>query len=156
SLALQSNASVVGPVPAQLPAPVRAFAGRVAELTQLDELLAEVGETGPGRPSAVVISALSGTAGVGKTTVAVHWAHRVADRFPDGQLYVNLCGFDPGGSAAEPADVLRGFLHAFGVPVGRTPTGLGSLAALYRSVLAGKRVLVVLDNARDTEQVRPL
>jgi tetratricopeptide (TPR) repeat protein len=104
----------------------------------------------------VIIAAVSGTAGVGKTTLAVRWAHRVAARFPDGQLYVNLRGFDPGGLALEPSEAIRGFLEAFGVPVARIPVDLGAQAGLYRSVLAGRRVLVVLDNARDVEQVRPL
>jgi tetratricopeptide (TPR) repeat protein len=103
-----------------------------------------------------MIAAVTGTAGVGKTTLAVHWAHRVAESFPDGQLYVNLRGFDPSGSATDPAEVLRGFLAAFGVPAHRIPAGLDAMSASYRSVLAGKRVLVVLDNARDAEQVGPL
>jgi len=104
----------------------------------------------------VIIAALSGTAGVGKTTLAVHWAHRVSARFPDGQLYVNLEGFGPGGEALDPSEAARGFLEAFGVPATRIPADLPGRAGLYRSVLAGKRVLVVLDNARDVEQVRPL
>ncbi|GAB3947061.1 hypothetical protein GCM10027614_41640 [Micromonospora vulcania] len=104
----------------------------------------------------MVIAAVSGTPGVGKTTLAVHWAHRVADHFPDGQLYVNLRGFDAGGAVLDPADAIRGFLAALGVPVERIPAGLSAQAGLYRSLLAGRRVLVVIDNARDAEQVRPL
>jgi DNA-binding SARP family transcriptional activator/tetratricopeptide (TPR) repeat protein len=138
--------------PAQLPLDVRGFTGRAGELAQLDALLAATGE----QPTAVIITALSGTAGVGKTALAVHWAHRVADRFPDGQLYVNLRGFAPAGSAATPAEAVRGFLHALQVPAQRMPTGLDEQTALYRSLLAGKRMLVVLDNARDADQVRPL
>src|SRR5581483_3318635 len=141
-----------GPVPRQLPPAVPAFAGRGTELASLDEILA--GATA--RPAPVVISAVSGTAGVGKTALAVHWAHRVAGQFPDGQLYVNLRGFDPSGQALDQAEAMRGFLDAFEVPVERIPAGLPAQAALYRSLLAGKRVLVVLDNARDAGQVRPL
>jgi DNA-binding SARP family transcriptional activator len=140
--------------PRQLPPAVAAFAGRERELAQLDALLVPP-DTSSGMP-AVVISAMSGTAGVGKTALAVHWAHRVADRFPDGQLYANLRGFDPSGVALEPAAVLRGFLEALDVPVERLPAEPGAQAALYRSLLAGRRMLVVLDNARDASQVRPL
>jgi DNA-binding SARP family transcriptional activator/tetratricopeptide (TPR) repeat protein len=144
------------PVPAQLPSAVPVFAGRGVELASLDALLPAPAEAGPERPAAVVISALLGTAGVGKTTLAVHWAHRVSARFPDGQLYVNLRGFDPGGAALEASEALRGFLEAFGIPAARIPADLPGRAGLYRSLLAGQRVLVVLDNARDVEQVRPL
>ncbi|MDT5035042.1 MAG: hypothetical protein QOE03_227, partial [Micromonosporaceae bacterium] len=143
-------------VPAQLPADVYGFAGRDEPLARLDGLLAGPPMAASGRPSAVVISAVSGTAGVGKTALAVHWAHRVADRFPDGQLYVNLRGFDPGGQVMDPADAVRGFLDALGVAVERIPASLDAQAALYRSLVAGKRILVVADNARDANQVRPL
>jgi DNA-binding SARP family transcriptional activator/tetratricopeptide (TPR) repeat protein len=139
-------------IPAQLPLDVPAFTGRTAELAQLDAALA----AGDEQPTAVVISALLGTPGVGKTALAVHWAHAVAARFPDGQLYVNLRGFDPAGTQLDPAEAVRGFLDALGVPAARIPAGLAEQAALYRSVLAGRRVLVVLDNARDADQVRPL
>ncbi|MGQ0776986.1 MAG: ATP-binding protein [Pseudonocardiales bacterium] len=121
-------------------------------LAQLDAIL----NTGDQQPTTVIISALTGTAGVGKTALAVHWAHRVAQRFPDGQLYVNLRGFDPTGSVMTPAEAVRGFLDAFAVPPQRIPVSLEAQTALYRSLLAGRRVLVVLDNARDAEQVRPL
>jgi tetratricopeptide (TPR) repeat protein/transcriptional regulator with XRE-family HTH domain len=134
-------------VPAQLPADVCGFTAREAELAQLDQLLHT-------RPGAVVISAVAGTAGVGKTALAVHWAHRVADRFPDGQLYVNLRGFGPGPSAA-PAEAIRGLLDSLGVPGHRMPQSTEAQVALYRSLLSGKRVLVLLDNARDAVQVRP-
>jgi DNA-binding SARP family transcriptional activator len=143
--------STAGPAPAQLPAGVASFVGRAGELAQLDELLT------PGAgPATAVIGAVSGTAGVGKTALAVHWAHRVASHFPDGQLYVNLRGFDPDGATMAPQDAIRGFLHAFAVPVERIPADLNAQVGLFRSVLAGKRVLLVLDNARDVEHVRPL
>jgi DNA-binding SARP family transcriptional activator len=139
-------------VPRQLPAPVHQFIGRVAEQDELDRL-ADAAVRGGGT---VVISAVGGTAGVGKTALAVHWAHRVADTFPDGQLYVNLRGFGPAGAPTEPATAVRGFLDALGVASQRIPAGLDAQAALYRSLLADRRMLVVLDNARDTAQVRPL
>ncbi|MGI5215661.1 BTAD domain-containing putative transcriptional regulator [Plantactinospora sp. CA-290183] len=145
-----------GTVPAQLPVAVPGFAGRRRELARLDALLAASEPAGPTGPATMVIAALSGTAGVGKTAFAVHWAHQVADRFPDGQLYVNLRGFDADGSVVPPATAIRGFLDAFGVPEQRIPADLDAQAGLYRSVLAGKRVLVLLDNARDVEQIRPL
>jgi DNA-binding SARP family transcriptional activator/Tfp pilus assembly protein PilF len=141
-----------GTVPRQLPAAVRHFAGRIAELKTLSGLLDQTAQA----PGMVVISAVSGTAGVGKTALAVHWAHQVADRFPDGQLYVNLRGFDPGGRVVAPAEAVRAFLDALGVPAQRIPPGLDAQAALYRSLLAGRRILIVLDNARDAEQARPL
>ncbi len=138
----------VTPVPAQLPSAVPAFAGRDAELDGLDVIL-------PGTTRAPMAT-ISGPPGVGKTALAVCWAHRVADRFPDGQLYVDLRGFDPARAPLDPGEVLRGFLDALGVHAHRIPRGLDAQLGLYRSVLATKRVLVVLDNARDAEQVRPL
>ena len=95
-------------------------------------------------------------AGVGKTALAVHWAHQVAHRFADGQLYVNLRGFDPAGSPATPDEAIRELLDGLAVPAAQIPPGLPAQAALYRSLLAGRRMLVVLDNARDEQQVRPL
>jgi DNA-binding SARP family transcriptional activator/Flp pilus assembly protein TadD len=142
------------PRPAQLPLAVSAFTGRAAALATLDAALA--GPAGPSGSDGVVVCAVCGTPGVGKTALAVHWAHRAAAQFPDGQLYVNLRGFDPSRPALAPAEAVRGFLHALGVPAGQVPAGLDAQTALYRSLLAGKRVLVVLDNARDAEQVRPL
>ncbi|MFC4464656.1 BTAD domain-containing putative transcriptional regulator [Streptomyces xiangluensis] len=139
-------------IPAQLPSETRGFTGRQEELAWLDGILATATE----RPTAVVISAVSGTAGVGKTALAVHWAHQVADRFPGGHLYVNLRGFDPSGTAMPPDQAVRGFLDALGVPPHRVPVDLQARVGLYRSLLAGRRVLVVLDNARDADQVRPL
>lgn len=140
-------------VPAQLPPTHPGFTGRAEQLAQLDALLE--GMQG-GRTGTVVISALAGTAGVGKTALAVHWASRVADRFPDGQLYVNLRGFHPTGAVMTPAEAVRGFLDAFEIPAERVPPGPDAQFGLYRSLCAGKRLLVLLDNARDAEQVRPL
>jgi hypothetical protein len=104
--------------PAQLPADLPGFTGRQDELRHLDGLLAAAGDP----PATAVVLAVSGTAGVGKTALATHWAHRVRDRFPDGQLHVNLRGFDPAGSPVTPAEAVRGFLDAFGVPPQRIPT----------------------------------
>jgi DNA-binding SARP family transcriptional activator len=144
------------PVPAQLPSAVTGFAGRAGELTSLDAALARGRQDHPDEPAAVVISAVSGTAGVGKTALAVHWAHQVADQFPDGQLYVNLRGFGPGGQPVEPGEAVHGFLTGLGAAAAQIPEELAARTAMFRSLLAGKRVLVILDNARDAEQVRPL
>jgi tetratricopeptide (TPR) repeat protein/transcriptional regulator with XRE-family HTH domain len=138
--------------PRQLPAGVRHFVGRVKEQQTLRALLDEAA-AGNGT---VVISAVGGTAGVGKTTLAVHWAHQVADRFPDGQLYVNLRGFDPSGTVMTPREAIRRFLNALDVPAQRIPADLDAQADLYRTLLADRRMLIVLDNARDADQVRPL
>lgn len=139
--------------PAQLPADLAVFAGRQAELVRLRDIGGEVTSTTPAAPTTVL---LSGMAGVGKTTLAVHWAHTVADRFPDGQFYVDLRGFDTARTAMNPVEALSGMLEAWGVPPHRIPTGMDALVGLYRSLLAGRRVLVLLENACATEQVRPL
>ena len=141
-------------VPRELPADVAGFTGRVAELAALDLLLPAPGQGTGGSPGAVVISAVTGTAGVGKTTLAVRWAHRVAGQFPDGQLYVNLRGYDPG-QPVTPGEALAGFLRALGAG-SDIPLEEADRAARYRSLVAGKRLLVVLDNAATEEQVRPL
>ncbi|MFJ6895157.1 AfsR/SARP family transcriptional regulator [Streptomyces hokutonensis] len=138
--------------PAQLPADLPTFTGRDVELDETRALLPEAGSL----PAAVVISAIGGMAGIGKTTLAVHWAHRIADRFPDGQLFINLRGFDPTGSIVTPEEAIRILIDALGVPPERIPAGLEAQTALYRSLLAERRVLVLLDNARDSDQVRPL
>jgi DNA-binding SARP family transcriptional activator len=140
------------PRPAQLPRDIGGFTGRQAELSTLDTLL----EPGSDSPSTVAIAGVSGMAGVGKTALVVHWAHRVAHRFTDGVLYVNLRGFDPGGRAVDTAAAVRRFLDALGAAADRIPAELDAQAALYRSLSAGRRLLVVLDNARAAEQVRPL
>jgi DNA-binding SARP family transcriptional activator/tetratricopeptide (TPR) repeat protein len=150
--AVPATVPAAGQRPAQLPRDIGGFVGRGAELAALDAALAEGGR----EPAAMVISTISGTAGVGKTALAVHWAHRVRDRFPDGQLYLDLRGFGPGRRVVAPADAIRGFLDGLGVPAARLPPDLDAQAARYRSVLADRRVLVVLDNARDAEQARPL
>jgi DNA-binding SARP family transcriptional activator len=139
--------------PAQLPTYTAGFVGRAAQLEQLDELLRRaISEP----TTAVTIAAITGSAGMGKTTLALHWAHRAANQFPDGQLYVNLRGFDAHDRPALPAEAIRGFLDAFGISAQQIPTTLAAQTALYRSTLAGRRVLVLLDNASDIEQVRPL
>jgi DNA-binding SARP family transcriptional activator len=138
-------------VPRQLPGPVPRFVGRTKELATLDRLL----DPAAAARRTVVISAIGGTAGVGKTALVLHWAHQATERFPDGQLYVNLHGYDP----AEPlptAEALGGFLRALGVAGERVPHNLEERAALYRSLLAGRQVLVVLDNAGSAEQARAL
>jgi DNA-binding SARP family transcriptional activator len=145
--------SAAGPVPRQLPAALADFTGRAAELAALTGMLDNAGARGPGT---VVISAIGGTAGVGKTALALHWAHQVANRFEDGQLYVNLRGFDPSGHPATPGEAIRGFLDALGVPPERIPPLPEAQVGLYRSLLTDRKVLIVLDNARDEQQMRPL
>jgi DNA-binding SARP family transcriptional activator/tetratricopeptide (TPR) repeat protein len=135
-------------VPAQLPAGLPAFAGRAEQLKQLDELLTDPADGLP-------IALLTGLAGIGKTSLAVQWAHRIRDRFPDGQLYVDLRGFATG-QATAPAEVVRGFLDALGVAPDRVPATLPAQANLFRSLLSRRRMLLLLDNARDSGQVRPL
>jgi len=145
------RASFSSPPPALLPMTVPTFVGRQGEIASLDLLLAEDGEAAP-----VVICAVSGTAGVGKTALAVHWAHRVRAEFPDGQLYLNLRGFEAAAPPVQPIEAIRVFLDALAVPTHRIPVGLAEQVGLYRSLVADRRILVVLDNARDSEQVRPL
>ena len=139
------------PRPRQLPRGITHFTGRDAELAKLDALL----DIESGRTSTVVISAIAGTAGIGKTSLAVHWAHRVQSQFPDGQLYVNLRGYDS--DLPLTADhALDSFLRALGLSVERIPGDVDAKAGAYRSLLAGRRVLVVLDNAASADQIRPL
>jgi len=139
------------PVPRQLPAAPPHFVGRAAEVAALLGLADQ-----PLEPGTVMISAVAGMAGVGKTALAVYAAHRLAERFPDGQLFVDLHGFTAGVPPVEPADALDRLLRGVGVPGERNPAGLDERAALWRSVLAGRRMLIVLDNAATEAQVQPL
>jgi tetratricopeptide (TPR) repeat protein len=139
------------PTPQQLPADVRAFVNRTEEQGQLNAVLA-------GREGGQVVLSVhvvAGTAGAGKTSLVLHWAHQVKDRFPDGQLFVNLRGYDPG-EPVSAGQALRRFLRALGVPPAEVPQDADDAAALYRSLLADRRMLVVLDNAATAGQVRPL
>ena len=139
-------------VPRQLPPATRLFAGRDGALRALAGLAAEAA----GTSQATVIAVIDGPAGIGKTTLAVHFAQQAAGRFPDGQLYLNLRGFDPAGPPMTPGEAIRLFLDALDVPAAKIPASHDAQTALYRSLLAGQRVLVLLDNARDADQVRPL
>jgi DNA-binding SARP family transcriptional activator/tetratricopeptide (TPR) repeat protein/DNA-binding XRE family transcriptional regulator len=139
-------------VPRQLPPAVPGFAGRAGELTALTGLLDQVAASA----GTVVISAIGGTAGVGKTALAVHWAHQVAGRFPDGQLYINLRGFGPSAAPVAPAEAVRQLLDGLGVAPKRIPADLDAQVAIYRSLLSGTRMLIIADNAHDAAQLRPL
>jgi DNA-binding SARP family transcriptional activator len=172
------------PVPAHLPADVPVFTGRAAELARLDSLLGicdpsrraprldPCGDAGRGgssgratatdcrcgrtpEPSVAVVSAVSGAAGVGKTALAVRWAHRAREQFPDGQLYIDLRGYDPE-QPVSPADALARFLRALGLADNDVPLDVDERAACYRSLMHGRRMLVVLDNAGSVDQIRPL
>jgi tetratricopeptide (TPR) repeat protein/transcriptional regulator with XRE-family HTH domain len=147
-----AKTAAVRVVPRQLPAPVRQFTGRRPELAALTGLLSQAVDSEP----AATITAIGGMAGVGKTALAVHWAHRVARRFPDGQLYADLRGYDPSASPMPAGEALAGFLRALGMAGQDIPREVDERAAVYRTLLAGRRLLVVLDNARHAEQVRPL
>ena len=142
--AIRRRDTALAPPPAQLPHTPPTFTARGGEMSELDAAL----DAG--------LVTISGTAGVGKTTLAVRWANSVAAAFPDGQLYVNLRGFDPSGRVMPPGEALRGFLRALDIPARDVPATLDDRTALYRTLLTGRRFLVLLDNARDEEQVRPL
>jgi DNA-binding SARP family transcriptional activator len=139
--------------PRELPPAVPGFTGRTAELAALTQVLDHTDAAAPGT---VGICAISGTAGVGKTALALYWAHQVADRFPDGHLHVNLRGFAPTGDPVTAAKAIRGFLDAMGIPPERIPPAPQAQAGLYRRLLADRKMLIVADNARDEEHVRPL
>ncbi|RKT54728.1 AfsR/SARP family transcriptional regulator [Saccharothrix australiensis] len=146
-----ATAAATPVVPRQLPAPPRPFTGRADESAALTAALEH-----PGDGTTVVISALAGTGGIGKTWLALHWAHHHLDRFPDGQLFTDLRGFSPSGTPTAPEAALRGFLDALGVSPDRVPHDLDARAALYRSLVAERRMLIVLDNAATPDQVVPL
>lgn len=143
-------ASSVDP-PHQLPNVSPYFVGRAHEL---DTLTAQLNNVTEGSP--VVITAIGGTAGIGKTALAAKWAQTHSEQFPDGQLYVNLRGFHPTGIPMTPQEAIRGFLDAFHVPAEKIPASLDAQAALYRDLVKSKNLLIVLDNARDTDQIRSL
>ncbi len=139
------------PVPRQLPVRHRQFVGRQSELDRLDTLFgAAASESGT-----AIITAIAGTAGIGKTALAMHWAHQIKDRFPDGQLHVNLRGFDSQ-APVDPSQALHGFLEALGVVPSGIPSDLDARAALYRGLVTDRRLLIMLDNAASADQVRPL
>ncbi|MFB9239349.1 BTAD domain-containing putative transcriptional regulator [Plantactinospora siamensis] len=135
--------------PAQLPRDVPVFAGRAEELVLLDKHCG-----GAGEQDAIV--AIAGAPGMGKTALAIHWAHRARDRFPDGQLYVNLRGFDPNELVVDPGEAVTDLLEGLGIGADSQPARVSARLALYRSTLADRKVLIVLDNARDADQIRPL
>jgi tetratricopeptide (TPR) repeat protein/transcriptional regulator with XRE-family HTH domain len=138
--------------PRQLPSNVHGFVGRDDDVARLDKIM---GGLGRGDSAPIVISAIDGTAGIGKTALAVHWAHHAKGHFPDGQIYLDLRGYGPG-EPVRPDDALAAMLRSSGVDADRIPTGVDERSALLRSTLATRRVLIVLDNARDSDQVRPL
>ncbi|MBB5954313.1 DNA-binding SARP family transcriptional activator/Tfp pilus assembly protein PilF [Saccharothrix tamanrassetensis] len=144
--------SVRPPTPRQLPAAPRLFTGRADELAALTATL----DTTANLAAPMVVSAIGGAGGIGKTWLALHWAHQHLARFPDGQLYVNLRGFDVSEPPLHPAAAVRGFLDALGVDPAAIPLDLDARTALYRSLVVGRRMLVLLDNARDSAQVEPL
>lgn len=146
------RAAVELQVPRQLPAALLGFAGRAHELAALDAMFADWASG----YETVMIFVISGMAGAGKSALAVHWAYRVADRFPDGQMHVNLRGFDPRRGPVAPVQALRGLLDSLGVSQERIPVDPDLQANLYRSLVANRRMLILIDNPRDADQVRPL
>jgi DNA-binding SARP family transcriptional activator/tetratricopeptide (TPR) repeat protein len=151
--AAATSGRTASPAPCQLPPDIGDFTGREEPLTRVRGLL---GREPSSTATSVVVCAISGAAGVGKTALAIHAAHQLAERFPDGQLYVNLQGATSGLRPLHPLGVLGRFLRALGVEGGAIPTDLDEAAARFRSQVASRRLLVVLDNARDAAQVQPL
>ncbi|MCY1144205.1 NB-ARC domain-containing protein [Actinoplanes sp. Pm04-4] len=137
------------PAPAQLPLGHGGFVGREPVLHTLDEIVTAAQH----RPAVAVVT---GGPGIGKTALAVHWAHQARPRFPDGQLFADLQGFNAAAARAEPDELVRGFLEALGTSVERIPRNTTDCYNLYRTMLAGRRVLILLDNAAEAGQVRPL
>jgi tetratricopeptide (TPR) repeat protein len=149
----QQESTSASAQPQELPTSAPSFTGRTAELEVLTRIAERAADRQPGETLVVVIE---GTAGIGKTTLAIHLAHQVKDQFPDGQLFVNLRGFDPGAGPAAAENVLLDFLESLGTGPTKMPASTAGRAALYRSLITGKRMLIVLDNARDAEHVRDL
>ncbi|MDT0318419.1 ATP-binding protein [Streptomyces millisiae] len=139
------------PTPRQLPGDIRGFVNRTEELEQLNAVL----PSAEGAPLVVSLCVIAGTAGAGKTSLALRWAHQAQHRFPDGQLYINLRGYDPDDPVTV-HEALHRFLTALGIPAASVPAEPDAAAALYRSLLADRRMLIVLDNAATAAQVRPL
>jgi DNA-binding SARP family transcriptional activator/Tfp pilus assembly protein PilF len=152
SVVVTATSAAPAVLPRQLPAAPSGFIGRTDELAQLDKALSA--QTAPG--GTMVISAIGGAGGIGKTWLALHWAHQHVDRFPDGQLHVDLRGYDPTGDPTPPATALRGLLSALGVDPTEQPAEWDAQVGLYRSLVVDRRILLMLDNARDTTQVIPL
>lgn len=143
---------VLSQTPRQLPGRSRYFVNRKSELSALTHYFIDA----PLMEGTARVGVIDGMAGVGKTALAIHWAYAVQDKFPDGQLYVNLLGFDPAGNPLTPAEALQVLLEGIGVPPDRVPATQAGRMAMYRSLLAGRRVLVLLDNALESTQVEPL
>jgi DNA-binding SARP family transcriptional activator len=156
---LSAASAPLAQLPAQVPPDIAGFAGRTPELRHLYAMVPTTPELSPlsaEAPASPAVAVITGTAGVGKTALAIRFARQSAGHFPDGQLYVNLRGFDQSGNPANAGTVLRGFFEALSVPSHQVPPDVEGKTALFRSLLNGKRMLLLLDNARSTEQVRPL
>lgn len=149
----QPPAPQAEPTPRQLPHDIANFAGRYDELATLDALLAQSGSAAPGQAPTII--SIDGAPGIGKTALAVHWAHRIAHHYPEVQLYLNLRGYGPG-EPVSPDAAVESLLRGLGVDSGLIPSDVDERSALLRSTLSGRQALIMLDNARDADQVRPL